>query len=93
MQRRASSTYGWGNAPVGQASRQAVHWPQWSLSNGSSLTNSRSVNHAAKQNQLPASGSGAFNASPAARETAATAPAGRDVFAIAAWRVRRGAGS
>ena len=48
---------------------------------------------AASASQLPASGSGAFNASPAARETAATAPAGRDVFAIAAWRVRRGAGS
>ena len=34
MQRRASSTYGATNASVGQASRHAVHVPQWSAANG-----------------------------------------------------------
>ena len=56
MQRVASSTCGSMNAPVGQASRQRVQLPQWSVVKGGSGGSGRSVKIVPMKKNEPAPG-------------------------------------
>jgi hypothetical protein len=52
----AFRTNGSGNAPVGQASRQAVQVPQCAAANGASGASSRSLSTAPRKKKLPRRG-------------------------------------